>query len=84
MCSQLDSNAYADPLPTNDFYGIPTLERGNSLWVQGADPGPIAGTIPWDLLLQLPVLNFVSMSSNALYGPALPDNIDQLPFLQFM
>lgn len=79
---QLDGNVYSDPLPTNDIYGNPTLERGYLTWAQGATPGPIAGTIPWDLLLQLPLLNYVSMSSNALYGPALPDNIDQLPFLQ--
>ena len=84
VCSQLDGDVYSSPLPTNDFYGNPTLKRGKLTWAQGATPGPIAGTIPWRLLLQIPLLNFVSMQSNALYGPALPANIDRLPFLQTM
>ena len=81
-CSQLDGDVYSDPNATTDFYVKPVRSTGLLTFAQGATPGPIAGTIPWDLLLQIPLLNFLSMSGNALYGPVLPDNIDQLPYLQ--
>lgn len=46
--------------------------------------GPITGEIPWPEIMKLTKLGYLSMSSNNLYGRAVPEYIDGMTSLQHL
>eukprot|EP00271_Cylindrocystis_brebissonii_P004912 TRINITY_DN16843_c0_g4_i1.p1 TRINITY_DN16843_c0_g4~~TRINITY_DN16843_c0_g4_i1.p1 ORF type:complete len:879 (+),score=113.31 TRINITY_DN16843_c0_g4_i1:407-3043(+) len=74
-----DSAVYSGGVDVNVWS---TQTNGNANWMVGANPGPVAGVIPWDLILQLKYLQNIIISSSYLTGPVLPADIGNLTFLQ--